>query len=239
MANHTDKSIGPANRWEFLGDNFKPYRRHEDGCPLTSAKSDINACNCPVWMDGYDLHGKRQRKSLHTRSASVGMERMRTFARAQWVLAGEEGPVDPVIVLEVARSQEQRLRRVEHELDRARLITQLREGGLVLPANPLGMEHGASTQPAGDQPQAADAQQQAVDNSDVGNPAAERAARRQAVVIPILKKKRWKRGRLATEAAVAKNSVYEYLDGKRARISDENRKALAEALGLMPENLPI
>lgn len=67
---------------------------------------------------------------------------------------------------------------------------------------------------------------------------AERAARRQAVVNPILQVKRWKRGRLATNAGVAKNSVYGYLDGTRAKISDENREAIAETLGLKAEQLP-
>jgi hypothetical protein len=64
-----------------------------------------------------------------------------------------------------------------------------------------------------------------------------RASARQAVVMPILRNKRWKRGRWATEAGVGKNSVYEYLHGKR-NLSDENRKAMAEAIGLKPEELP-
>jgi hypothetical protein len=68
--------------------------------------------------------------------------------------------------------------------------------------------------------------------------AAERATRRQAVVMPILANKRWKRGRLATEAGLGKNSVYEYLDGTRAKISIENRKALADALDVAPEEIP-
>ena len=67
---------------------------------------------------------------------------------------------------------------------------------------------------------------------------AERAARRQAVVDPILKERRWKHGRLATEAGLGKNSVYEYLDGTRVQITAENRKAIAEALGLRPDELP-
>jgi hypothetical protein len=37
---------------------------------------------------------------------------------------------------------------------------------------------------------------------------------------------------------VGKNSVYEYLDGTRAKITDENREAIADALGLKPEQLP-
>jgi len=67
---------------------------------------------------------------------------------------------------------------------------------------------------------------------------AERAARRQAVVMPILAKKRWRPGRLATEAGVGPNSVYGYLDGTRFRISDANRTAIAEALGIEPHQLP-
>jgi hypothetical protein len=56
--------------------------------------------------------------------------------------------------------------------------------------------------------------------------------------MPILKNKRWKPGRLAAKAGVGKNSVYEYLDGTRVRITDENRKAIADALGLEPNQLP-
>jgi hypothetical protein len=64
-----------------------------------------------------------------------------------------------------------------------------------------------------------------------------RAAARQAVVMPILASKRWKRGRWATKAGVGKNSVYEYLDGRRT-LTDENRKAMADVLGLEPTDLP-
>jgi hypothetical protein len=64
-----------------------------------------------------------------------------------------------------------------------------------------------------------------------------RAAARQAVVTPILASKRWTRGKWVTKAAVGKNSVYEYLDGRRT-LTDENRKAMAEALGLEPTDLP-
>jgi len=67
---------------------------------------------------------------------------------------------------------------------------------------------------------------------------ARRAVKRQALVLPILADKGWKPGRLVTEAGVGKNSVYRYLDGTRAKITDENRKAIAEALGLTPETLP-
>ena len=67
---------------------------------------------------------------------------------------------------------------------------------------------------------------------------AERASRRQSVVNPILKQRGWKPGRLVTEAGLGKNSVYEYLDGTRAKITDTNRKAIAEAIGIPPEQLP-
>ena len=66
----------------------------------------------------------------------------------------------------------------------------------------------------------------------------ERAARRRAVVNPILEKKRWKAGRLVTESAVGKATVYGYLDGTRGWIDEDNRKAIAECLDLKSEELP-
>ena len=69
------------------------------------------------------------------------------------------------------------------------------------------------------------------------NPEALRAVARRAVVMPILASKRWKRGRWATKAGVGKNSVYEYLNGTRT-LTDQNRKAMAEALELESEDLP-
>jgi hypothetical protein len=66
---------------------------------------------------------------------------------------------------------------------------------------------------------------------------AEAAARRQKAVMPILQGKRWKRGRWATKSGVGKNCIYEYLDGTR-NPNTENRQAMAEALGLKPEDLP-
>jgi hypothetical protein len=65
----------------------------------------------------------------------------------------------------------------------------------------------------------------------------ERSKRRSALVTPILASKKWTRGRWATRAGVGKNSVYEYLTGKR-NLSFENRQALAQVLGLKPEQLP-
>jgi hypothetical protein len=63
------------------------------------------------------------------------------------------------------------------------------------------------------------------------------AAARRAVVMPILKARRWSRGKWVTAAAVGKNCIYEYLDGKR-NPGEENRRAMAEALDLKPEDLP-
>jgi hypothetical protein len=62
-------------------------------------------------------------------------------------------------------------------------------------------------------------------------------AARRAVVMPILNAKGWSRGKWGTKAGVGKNSVYEYLAGKR-RLSSPNRKAMAEVLRLKPEELP-
>jgi plasmid maintenance system antidote protein VapI len=56
-------------------------------------------------------------------------------------------------------------------------------------------------------------------------------------VLPILRKKVWKRGKWATKAGVSKNSVYEYLTGRR-NLTDDNRLAMSEALELKPEDLP-
>jgi hypothetical protein len=65
-----------------------------------------------------------------------------------------------------------------------------------------------------------------------------RASERQAVVMPILKGKRWRRGKLVTVSGAGKATVYGYLDGTRARIEDHNRKAIAESLGIEVGKLP-
>jgi hypothetical protein len=64
-----------------------------------------------------------------------------------------------------------------------------------------------------------------------------RAAARQAVVMPLLKSKGWTRGRWITASGVSKNCIYEYLRGTR-QLSYDNRRAMAEVLGLKPEELP-
>jgi ABC-type phosphate transport system ATPase subunit len=67
---------------------------------------------------------------------------------------------------------------------------------------------------------------------------AERAARRQAVVNPALKLKRWKIGRLVTESGVGKATVYGYMNGMRSWIKKENRDAICQCLDLEVDNLP-
>jgi hypothetical protein len=67
---------------------------------------------------------------------------------------------------------------------------------------------------------------------------AERAARRQSVVMPILAKRGWKKGKLVTKSGVGKATVYGYLDGTRSWIKDENRIAIAQTLDLELNQLP-
>jgi site-specific recombinase XerD len=46
---------------------FSLYRRHEGDCPHRSKGIRHTRCTCPIWMDGYDDHGVRKRRSLKTR----------------------------------------------------------------------------------------------------------------------------------------------------------------------------
>jgi hypothetical protein len=66
----------------------------------------------------------------------------------------------------------------------------------------------------------------------------ERKAReRSLVVLPLLEARKWSPNRWAKEAGVGKNCPYEYLAGSRD-LTENNRRAMAEALGLTPEQLP-
>jgi hypothetical protein len=67
----------------------------------------------------------------------------------------------------------------------------------------------------------------------------ERAARRQAVFMPILEEKEWTRGKLCTESGVGKATVYGYLDGSRKTIEKPNRDALADALEIDRKDFPV
>jgi hypothetical protein len=61
--------------------------------------------------------------------------------------------------------------------------------------------------------------------------------RRRAVVAPILEAKGWTVNKWGTQAGVGKNCAYEYLGGRR-NLSNANRLALAQVLGLKSEDLP-
>jgi hypothetical protein len=65
-----------------------------------------------------------------------------------------------------------------------------------------------------------------------------RAKERQAVVMPILERKKWTRNKLASKAGVSPTCVTEYLAGKRRRLTLPNHKAIADALGIEPKALP-
>jgi hypothetical protein len=74
--------------------------------------------------------------------------------------------------------------------------------------------------------------------SRVASPAAsEHASRRQGVVKPILDSRGWTTNKWGTLAGVGRSCPYDYLSGKR-KLTDPNRKALADVLGLKPEDLP-
>ena len=66
----------------------------------------------------------------------------------------------------------------------------------------------------------------------------QRAFRRQAVVMPMLKDKNWSRGRVVVATGMGKDSIYKYLDGTRKTISDKNRQAIADELGIKIDDLP-
>jgi len=66
---------------------------------------------------------------------------------------------------------------------------------------------------------------------------AAKAASRSSVVLPILAAKRWTPNKWASAAGVGKNCAYEYLAGTRD-LSEDNRRAMAQELGLTPEQLP-
>jgi len=47
---------------------YSLYRRHEGDCRYKKKGIRHTGCDCPVWMDGHDENGKRQRRSLKKRS---------------------------------------------------------------------------------------------------------------------------------------------------------------------------
>jgi integrase/recombinase XerD len=55
---------------------YRLYRRHESSCRFRNNGVRMIQCKCPVWMDGADELGKRQRYSLKTRSWSHAQARL-------------------------------------------------------------------------------------------------------------------------------------------------------------------
>jgi len=56
---------------------FNLYRRHVQACkPGRKQGNRYMKCNCPIWLDGEDSHGKRQRYSLKTRSWTLAQARL-------------------------------------------------------------------------------------------------------------------------------------------------------------------
>jgi hypothetical protein len=104
---------------------------------------------------------------------------------------------------------------------------------ILLAAGPVGM--GSATLAPGQIDRPASASE--LGSASEENRKSELATARQAIVMPILQSKKMTRCNWATKAGVGKNSVYDYLAGKR-RLSYANRRALAEVLDLQPEGLP-
>jgi site-specific recombinase XerD len=55
---------------------YRLYRRHENDRRFRNNGVRTIQCKCPVWMDGTDEHGKRQRCSLKTRSWAQAQARL-------------------------------------------------------------------------------------------------------------------------------------------------------------------
>jgi site-specific recombinase XerD len=55
---------------------FTLYRRHENACRFRAKGRRSITCPCPIWMDGFDLKGLRQRRSMKTRSWSHAQARL-------------------------------------------------------------------------------------------------------------------------------------------------------------------
>lgn len=125
--------------------------------------------------------------------------------------------------------QARKLLNIDRRLDIINSELASRQGVLATSAQPHPRGASAVSQPASHPEETEPAPQESTQD---------RAARRQAVVMPILKRKGWTRGRLAEKAGVAKHSIYDYLDGRRATITDENRDAIAGELGIKPDELP-
>jgi len=77
---------------------FSLYRRHEKSCKA-GRKMGIRymKCNCPVWIDGEDEHGRRQRYSLKTRSWSLAQARLIELERDPAAAAPHQTASSPLL----------------------------------------------------------------------------------------------------------------------------------------------
>src|ERR1700734_1505389 len=81
------------------------YRRHEQpgpdgtgGCRFRHKGIRYIKCACPIWMDGYNEHGKRQRRSLKTRSWSQAQARLTDIEAGHPLPVVDSSPgVDPAV----------------------------------------------------------------------------------------------------------------------------------------------
>src|SRR5215469_1515173 len=83
---------------------FSLYRRHEDGCKYQGEGGvrHYNRCKCPVWMDGTDEHGERQRRSLKTRSWTLAQTRLNAFENGNPLPAPDKHDQTPLLETAIA-----------------------------------------------------------------------------------------------------------------------------------------
>lgn len=79
---------------------YSLYRRHENNCRFRTKGVRQIKCTCPVWMDGTDQDGKRQRSSLKTRSWSQAQQRLAEIESGVRPLPATQ--VDPAPRIETA-----------------------------------------------------------------------------------------------------------------------------------------
>jgi site-specific recombinase XerD len=83
---------------------FSLYRRHEAGCKYQGEGGVryFNRCKCPVWMDGTDEHGKRQRRSLKTRSWTLAQTRLNALENGKPLPPPDRHDQTPLIETAIA-----------------------------------------------------------------------------------------------------------------------------------------
>jgi site-specific recombinase XerD len=74
---------------------YSLYRRHEQDCRFREKGVRHIKCSCPVWIDGYDKHGSRFRKSLKTRDWKHAQARLDEIEEGEYtgkVIKNERSP---------------------------------------------------------------------------------------------------------------------------------------------------